>query len=344
MSFRITEDRYRSSDDRTDIFYRFWQPSSPRAVLHIIHGMSEHIDRYNDLAGWLCEHGVAVVGSDLIGHGKSAASEEDLGHIEHYRNLCEDQAKLLKIIRGRYRTLPYIMLGHSMGSFVLRDFIRQYGEDIDGAVISGTAGKNKLLSAAVILAGMIVRIKGERHRSKLLNDLSLGSFSKSFEGPTGFEWLTKDSNIVKKYSEDKYCGFPFTAEGFRQEFLLMKNITAEGWAEKVPLSLPIYIISGADDPVGGNGTGPNEVYDDLNEREVNDLRIKLYSGDRHEILNETDRETVWNDLLEFIKDVTEGVNEARMLGAWPPTTASVDSVAYADSIYPPPKQFEDTDI
>lgn len=320
---RIKDGNIISTDKKNTIAYTIYEPRSPRAVVHIVHGMSEYFGRYEKFARYLADNGVVVIGSDLIGHGRTAPNESEYGHFEDYNVLVEDQKLLIEVIRRKYRTLPYVIFGHSMGSFIVRSFIMRHGGDVDGAVICGTAGRNKSLGFGLFVTNLLTKLRGAKHISKFVNKTVFGAYAKAIPGATGFEWLTKDGDIVKEYVDDKMCGFPFTVKAFNEEFKMLREVTEEGWTESVPLALPILVCAGTEDPVGDNGKGPSECYGDLEDHECCDLSIKLYPGDRHEILNETDRREVWADILEWVNGVRDGKNEAAMYGAWPPVGGSV---------------------
>ena len=317
---RIRDINFLSTDKRNTICGTMYEPRSPRAVLHIVHGMSEHFGRYEPVARYLADNGVVVVGCDLIGHGRTAPNEKEYGYFDDYNVLVEDQALLVSKVKKRYRSLPYIIFGHSMGSFVVRSYIMRHGSDVDGAVICGTAGKNRSVGLGIKLSSLISKIRGPYHVSGMLNKMVLGGYAKAFSGKTGFEWLTKDSAVVDAYMKDRRCGFPFKAKAYNEMFKLLKEVTSDGWADSVPQALPILVMAGTEDPVGNSGKGPSECYGNLEDHECSDLSIKLYPGDRHEILNETDRQTVWEDLLAWINEVRDGKNEAAMYGmlAFPP--------------------------
>ncbi|MCR5262849.1 MAG: lysophospholipase [Clostridiales bacterium] len=311
---RIRDVNILSTDKKNTICCTMYEPRSPRAVLHIVHGMSEHFGRYDGFARYMAANGCVVVGSDLIGHGRTAPNPGEYGFFDDYEVLVEDQRLIVNLVRKKYRSLPYVIFGHSMGSFIVRAFIQRHGSDVDGAVIAGTAGRYKGIDFGIRLASLIAKVRGPYHVSKLLTKISLGANVKAFPGPTGFEWLTKDGSVIERYSADRMCGFPFKAAAYREMYRLIKEATEEGWAERVPQSLPVLVCSGLDDPLGNSGKGPSECFGDLEDRECSDLTIKLYPGDRHEILNETDKETVWADILEWINGVRDGKNEAAMYG------------------------------
>lgn len=314
--YRIEEGEFQSSDKRSTVHYTLYRPRAPIAVCQVIHGMLEYFKRYEDFARFLCSNGVAVVGADLLGHGLTAPSDDELGNFDDYENLIEDQKKLLDIVRKTYRSLPYMLLGHSMGSFVARAFVTRYKDAVDGAVFCGTAGSNKRIGFGIFMAKLLKTFRGAKYHSKYLAKNVGGSFEEAAGDEANGNWLTKNTELLDRFKDDKYCKISFTAAAYLQLFELLKEISSDEWYAEVPKSLPILLMSGTDDPVGDMSVGVHEVFDRLEDAEINDLRLKLYEGDRHEILNETDRETVWADTLAFITDVCDGVRAARMDAAY----------------------------
>ncbi len=318
MSEIIERDgRFRSSDGKHDIYYRVWEPvEAPRAILQISHGMCEHIGRYDGFARFLCDRGIVVCANDHLGHGRSVTDESELGYFGgkgSISHLADDLDLLRAEMRKKYRSLPYILFGHSMGSFVCRDYITRYAQNLDGAIICGTAGTNKLINAAIALSSAISALRGRKHRSKFILNLAFKGYNDDFPDEGFFAWLSRDKEVRDAYEADPLCGFVFTAGGYNEMFRLLKSVSGPEWAEKVPLSLPVYIIAGSADPVGAKGAGPLEVNQLLCDRELSDLDCKIYEGMRHEIHNETGREEVMEDIAKWVLRVAEGAAEAATL-------------------------------
>lgn len=303
-----TVGHFKSSNKKDNIQYYVYTPDQeePRAILQISHGMCEYIERYEDFANYLMQRGILVCGNDHLGHGRSAASEKELGYFaekDGWTFLSEDLYQLTKIIQQKYPNIPYFLLGHSMGSFVARRYLVQYGSGLDGAIISGTSGGNPASRMAILVAKVIGKVKGGKYRSKLINTLAFGQYNKKYDTQrTEFDWLTRNEKIVDKYIEDKYCNFIFTTQGFEDLFKLLKNVSAKEWVQKVPKKLPIYIISGDMDPVGDYGKGVKKVHKRLEAAGVQSVEIKLYEAGRHEMLNETNAEEVFEDIYTWVKN------------------------------------------
>ncbi len=310
---------FMSSDEVNKVPYYLYIPKgNPHAVLQISHGMCEYIERYEKegFVSALCNKGIVVCGNDHLGHGPTVPDDK-LGYFTDYERLTEDLHILNGIVKKRYPSLPYILFGHSMGSFVARDYVTKF-DDIDGAVFSGTTAGDQPLGAAKALASLICKLKGEHHRSKLLDKLAFGSYNKGFENEKDkVSWLTRDASVRQHYTNDKYCGFMFTTVAMRELFKLLISISNGEWVEKVPISLPVFIVSGDKDPLADGGEGIKELYCALEDHEMNELKMKLYPESRHEIYNDLSRDEAFADLIEWVKEVSEGVVACRSYNSIP---------------------------
>ncbi len=300
------EFNFKSSDGITNIrAVRYVPEKEIRAILQISHGMVEFIDRYDKFAGYLCDKGILVTGNDHLGHGGSVTSEDNWGYFheeEGYKKVLEDLYTLTKITKDKYPNIPYFLLGHSMGSFYARRYLFTYGEELDGAIIMGTAWQPKIaVKTGKFLCKLISVFKGSKYRSKFINSMAIGPYNKKWEpSVTHNDWLTKDEEIVKWYTNEPKCSFVFTLNGFYNLFSVLDDVCDKENISKVRKDLPIFFMSGNDDPVGNFGKGVKKTYDTFKECEI-DASIKLYPNDRHEILNELDKEEVYKDLYNFIE-------------------------------------------
>lgn len=298
---------YKSRDTLTDIHVIEWIPDGEaKGVLQICHGMVEYIDRYDEFASYMAERGFYVVGHDHLGHGKSVQNEDDHGHFPEKKGnkyVIGDIHRLRERTLMRYPDVPYFMLGHSMGSFLLRQYLSMYGTGLSGAIIMGTGYQPlPVLLAGQALCKLISIKKGWRYRSEFVNNMSFGAFNKKFEpSETGKDWVCSDQKKLTEYVNDPLCSFVFTISGYYQMFEGMKVLTRKSAVDMIPKDLPILFVAGKDDPVGNFGKGVNRVYRSYKAIGIKDVSIKLYVGDRHEILNETDREQVYEDLYRWIK-------------------------------------------
>lgn len=295
-----------SADGKTTISGRTWAPEdgSAKGVVQLVHGMVEHILRYDVFAQFLADNGFLVVGHDHLGHGGSVQKEQDYGFFG--KDPCALLVKDIHKVRTHFQKegQPYFILGHSMGSFLLRVYLAQYGEGLSGAIIMGTGYMPaNTIRLAMLAANAEGLIRGERHRSTLLQQLSYGAPYKRYD-VTGKDhknsWLTKDEGIVQKYFSDKKCGFVFTVNGYKGLFESVRDSCSPESIAKIPKALPILLNAGSEDPVGDLGKGVRTVERLFREAGIRDVTCTIYEGDRHEILNENDREQVYRDILEWL--------------------------------------------
>lgn len=303
---------FQSSSKLSEIFVALYFPSADievKGVIQIAHGMAEHHERYEDFISVLNSNGYIVYINDHLGHGKSVANDSELGYFgkkNGYLYLVEDMKKITDIIKNENSGLPVILFGHSMGSMLARLYSEKYGNELTAAIYCGTCGANPAAGPGIAIVNAIAKIKGNHHRSEFINKLAFGAYNKRFNPQrTAFDWLTTDNDIVDKYIADPYCGFLFTTYGYRDLMNLIVVINRNEWFTAVPLELPIFLIAGEEDPVGNYGKGIHEVYNKLVDSKHTDVSIKLFSGDRHEILNEKDKNDVYKAVLSWLKTVNE---------------------------------------
>ncbi|MCC8016044.1 MAG: alpha/beta hydrolase [Clostridiales bacterium] len=276
------------------------------AVFVVHHGMAEHQQRYFDFFEYLTSQGYAVFMHDMANHGKSNQNYDDSGYFgdeNGYKALIKDFKILFDKAKTEFPDKKIIIMGHSMGSFIARCFTAQYpNAGFYAAVYMGTGGKNPLAGIGSAVSSAISKYKGNKYKSKFLDKLTFGSYNNKFEKRTNFDWLTRDNETVDKYLADNYCGFLFTAKGMND--LVQLNIMANSneWYEKVPKELPILIISGAMDPVGNYGKGLYEIKEKLEATGHKKTKLMLYDGARHEVLNEINKKTVYEDINSFVKN------------------------------------------
>lgn len=295
-----------SKEKRHTLHVICWTPDGEvKAALQLVHGMVEFIDRYDDFAQYLCSQGIAVIGHDHLGHGLTAGKDEDLGYFAREGGdqlLIEDMHQVTEEMKRRFPQVPHFILGHSMGSFCLRKYLTFYAGELDGAVIMGTGDFPLALArAGKTLAAALVKLKGRRFRSQALANMVFGGYLKGIENPrTPMDWLTKDEAIVDAYLKNKYNTFTFTVSAYRDFFCVIEYDTKLVNLDRIPRDFPMFIVSGDKDPVGSWGAGPKSLYEKYQEKGFTQVSLKLYENDRHEILNETDRQTVYEDLAGWI--------------------------------------------
>ena len=297
-----------SADRRTTVHAVRWTPEDGkyRAVLQITHGMVEYIERYRAFAEFLNDNGFLVVGHDHIGHGESVVSKDEWGFFAEHPSdtVVADMHTLREMTQKEHPGVPYFMLGHSMGSYMLRKYLAIHGEGLTGAIIMGTGCiPDNTTKLAMFIAKLQAAFFGWHHRSKLLQKLSYDKYYHQFD-LTGKDasnsWLTKDEEIVKTYYADPKCTFVFTVNAYMGLFEAVLFDNQQENIEAVPKSLPLFFVSGAMDPVGGCGSGVKKVYNKFDAAGKEDITLKLYDNDRHEILNETDRDVVYHDILAWM--------------------------------------------
>lgn len=296
-----------SSDGSTHLYVQVWEPGGPpRAVCQIAHGMVEFIDRYDRFARVLAGEGILVAGNDHLGHGNSVEAKEDWGFFaDKNGNRCvvEDMRSVQYLLRERYPALPQFILGHSMGSFLVRQYLHTYPEDrFAGVIILGTGMQPAwLVSTGLVLARMIKAARGPRHRSKFLTKLSLGSNNNYFKpNRTPCDWLTRDEAIVDLYCADERNRFKFTASAFADMFEGIKTLNSKKNLMRMDRNTPILVASGSDDPVGSMGKAAPAYGRQLEAMGFQDVTVKLYQGARHELVNEINHQEVDQDIISFI--------------------------------------------
>lgn len=303
----ITKDRRLPSATKLcDLRCRFWIPEEPRLCMLIVHGMAEHIERYDEMGRFLAENGILAAGFDLPSHGRSRKEDMPLGYFgqeDGWGCILKDIAALRDLLRAEYPQTAIVLYGHSMGSFLVQDAMARMGDTFEGFVLSGTSGPNPAAAFGKLLCKWeILRGRGEKP-SKNLNDLCFGKYAstvKNYETP--FDWLSRDKQRVAQYIEDPLCGFPFTPWGYYEMMKALGTICSEKWAQKVP-QRPVFLLSGDCDPVGQMGKGVKKVCENLKKTGHTNVAMKLYPGGRHEMHNETNRNEVLNDLLLYLESV-----------------------------------------
>lgn len=303
----MKEIKIASTDSKNQLNVYIWEPQEkPIAILQISHGMCEHLNRYDDFAKFMNGNNILVIGNDHLGHGKTAKDDSDLGYFGpgKSKTVVDDLFEVTKYAKENYgKDIPYFLFGHSMGSFMARRYIMTYGSELSGAIISGTGSQpGAVLAGGKMVAGLIGIVKGERYRSPLLKSMAFGAYNKKIDNPrTVSDWLSKDEKIVDIYENDKFCKYDFTVDGYKTLFDSISFIQKPENIKKIPVDLPIFFISGTDDPVGNYGKGVEQVYDAYEAAGVKDIEIVLYHGGRHEMLNEIEREGVYEDVDTWIK-------------------------------------------
>lgn len=304
----LSEFRIKSCNAKNNIYVRQWTPDGePIGVVQICHGIGEHIRRYDDFMKYLAEHGYIVCGDDHLGHGMTIANSSELGCVgdkDGWDMMVGDMRKLYEHMHKEYPGLPYFNFGHSMGSFLTRSYIIRYHDGPDGVILSGTGHQpTAVLFIASTIAKRTISSKGGSHPSKFLNSLAFGSYNKKIpDSSSEFDWLSTDKAVVKAYDEDPLCGPVPTAGLFYAMFSGLKEITKFSNVQRVNKDMPLYLYAGCDDPVGNYGKGVERTYKDYVKAGIQDIKIKLYPGSRHECHNEFCKSDVYSDVLAWIEE------------------------------------------
>lgn len=301
---------YKSRDGITQIHATQWLPEErpPKAILQIVHGMKEFVDRYDGFARYVADRGFIVVGEDHLGHGRTALSSKDLGYFADKDSdviLVKDVHRLKKTIQAEYPGLPYFIYGFSMGSFITRKYLTMYGEGIDGAIIGGTGWVPEgLLSLGLSLTSILTKLRGGHYRSKLVEGLSLGSYNKRIKNPKTYgDWVCTVDKVVQDYISNPRCNFCFTVNAYHTMYQIIRYIQEPKNVKRIPENLPVIFMSGYEDPVGDYGEGVMKAAEVYMVNGMKNVSIKLYDKMRHEIHNEEKKHIVYLDMLEWLESL-----------------------------------------
>lgn len=274
-----------------------------KGVIQILHGMAEYGDRYDRFAEFLSNRGFVIYIHDHRKHGKSLSPDQKIGHFttDTWKDMVADVDCVQQQILIRESVNKVIMIGHSMGSLILRDYLAKFGSNVSKAVIMGTAPTDRLLARAAIMLGKTYEKISPDKPNHVLNQLTVGGFSKAFKpNPTGVEWLSRDNDIINAYVKDPLCGYSYTPRFYVELAKGLLEVGHEAWIKKTP-KIPMFFVAGDKDPVGNQGDGVKKVvsvYEKLGYK----VALKLYTDARHELLNEINKEEVFSDIAAFIEN------------------------------------------
>ena len=299
---------FQSSTGRTSIHALKCVPDGkPRAVVQIAHGIAEHIERYRPFMEFLANNGFVVAGNDHLGHGKSIRVPAEQGFFaekDGWWRVVDDMDKLHDIMSKAYPELPYVLFGHSMGSFLTRTYLIKHPDKYDAVILSGTGHQ----SPALVLGGnaaasVMAKLNGVMGDGAKLDSLAFGTYLSKIENPrTKFDWLSRDAEQVDKYIADPLCGFVGKIGLYRDMMQGIKFITNEKNIAQMNKEKPVYFMSGDGDPVGDYGKGVERAYKAFCDAGLHDVFMRLYPGGRHEMLNETNKEQVYQDILNWLNE------------------------------------------
>ena len=299
-NFIVTDDGVRIA-----LHTRLPENKTPEYVLVISHGMAEHALRYERFARFLCEHGIGVYAHDQRGHGKTAASETDLGFLaekDGFRRAVLDVRAVVQKCRSDFPQAKIVLFGHSFGSFVAQSYIEQFSEEIQSCILSGTAGPRPVLSfIGNRTAALVKRCRGAHYRSRFLDRASFSSYLNGIpDKDSRFAWLSRDKKEVQKYENDPLCGFLCTAGFFYDLTAGLCRIHRKKNIAQIKKDLPVLLFAGSADPVGSYTKTIRVLASLYRKNGMSSVSEKYYEGGRHEMLNEINYAAVQNDLLEWI--------------------------------------------
>ena len=307
----LNEFTFLSCNGKNNVFFIECVPDGEvRGVLQIAHGIAEHCKRYVPFMKFMAANGFVCVANDPLGHGRTAKDSSEycfFGEEKGWDMVVEDMDRLRRLESAKYPDLPYFLLGHSMGSFLTRTYIIKHPDVLKGVIISGT-GQNPgiVVAAGKTMANMHCKKYGANYPDAKLDSMAFGGYNKKFDSVrTKFDWLTRDPAIVDAYIADPMCGMLASCGLMRDMMGGLKFLTNQKNIDKMNKTLPIYFMSGAEDPVGDYGAGVETAYKAFCRAGLKDVMIRLYPGGRHEMLNELNRDEVMQDILNWLNERIE---------------------------------------
>lgn len=303
----MSRENFIKGKDGQEVFLRIWDKvSEPKAVLQIFHGMAEHSGRYEVFAEFLNNKGIIVYADDHRGHGRTAENNGQLGYLgEHgFYNVVEDEHIITKHIKEIHKELPIFIFAHSFGSFIGQEYITRYSKEITAIILSGSAKNHGVdIEAGLLVSSIQNKFCDNRKEAKFIDNFAFGGFNKNIENPpTKVAWLTRDEEEQKKYLEDKYCAFVPTIDFYKNLFDGFSKLYEKDKLEKINKELPILILSGDKDPVGKQGESVKSLYEQYKNLNIERVDIKLFVDARHELLNEINKEEVFDYIYDwFVK-------------------------------------------
>lgn len=301
----MREDIFFDSCGAGEIHACIWTgDDTPRGIIQIVHGIGEHVLRYDEFAEYLCQKGFVVVAEDHMGHGASKTKDGIRGYFHGgWFAAVDDTMKLMSLAKKRFEGLPYILFGHSMGSFIARTVLAKYPDcGIAGCVICGTGWQSPaLLAVGLPMCNLICRREGEKTPSEFLHKLVFGGYNKRVEHlRTQSDWLTRDDRIVDAYIADPLCGFVPSAGLMRDMMTGISFIQKKENLANMNTKIPVFFIAGGDDPVGDYGKGVRKCAEEFKKVGMESVSVRIYPLCRHEIHNEINREEIYDDVSEWV--------------------------------------------
>lgn len=300
------------SNDGTEIYIHAWiEVKEARGIIQIVHGMGEHGARYTEFARYMNQRGYLVFASDHRGHGKTAQGIENIGKIKKtdFVRMKDDEVELSEMLKKKYN-LPIYLIGHSFGSLLSQQYMKENSELLEKVVLIGsTSARRWQMIPGMLLTNIVIALKGDEYRSKVIEKLALGDFNKRIKNiRTPYDWLNSNRNEVDKYIADPYCGGQFSVGYYNGLAKALANMYQEKNLRKIKSELPILIIAGEEDPVGEYGRALQWLAKRYKKVELTDVTVYFFPKMRHEILNETNKHSVYQMIYHFIKEGSDIIN------------------------------------
>lgn len=305
-----------SSDQTHYLHHQFFEPKDAnaapnniKATLLIVHGMSEHSGRYADFAQFLADNGIAVATYDQLGHGQTVKTPDELGFFgnEHpVQSLLKDVIIMADSLKSRHPDVPHFIMGHSMGSFIVRTVLKHHAQDYTGAILMGTADANPLVKVLLPLNKFLAKTAPKKPNTvfaEIMNKVLNAKLNERIS-PSPFAWLSEDTANIEAYEADPLTGFDFTNNGFMTLFKLMQIGLHKGWAKTITKDFPMLFVSGENDPIGNMGRGIRNIVNDLQKQNFSNISTRLYPNMRHEPLHEQHHSVVYHDILHWIRTLS----------------------------------------
>ena len=304
-----TTKRITSSDTSHYLHHTFFAPTASateiKATLLVVHGMSEHSGRYADFAQFLADKGIAVATYDQLGHGKTVKSASELGFFgeEHpVQSLLKDVIVMADSLKAKHPEVPHFIMGHSMGSFIVRTVMKHHSQDFAGAILMGSADADPLTKVMLPINKLLAKVAPKRPNTvfaKAMNKIFNSKLDNRISS-SDFAWLSENQASIDAYEADPLAGFNFTNNGYMTLFNLMESALNKNWANTIAKDFPMLFISGKNDPIGNMGKGIDKIVNRLKEQGFTAVEVKLYPHMRHEPLHELEKQLVYQDILEWL--------------------------------------------
>ncbi len=315
----MKSEKWLSMSDGFEIYVCKWMDESvePTAIVQISHGMAEHIQRYAQFAAFLNSKGMIVIGHDHRGHGQTGERSGIYGYFakkDGFERVVDDLKEVHDDVKKQYPNLPVFLFGHSMGSFLARRFLQRFHVGLCGVILSGTGGNpGFILKIAKKIAKLQVKKWGEQTESPLLQKLTTGNYNKKWKNAkTNYEWLTRDAKEITTYIDDPYCGKLGSTGFFQDLYHGLDVIHQDGQIAKIEKDLPFFLFSGDMDPVGNYTKGVISMINQMKQHGIHRIDYKFYKEGRHEMLNEVNRQEVYNDIYQWIEKQLKHLKDASL--------------------------------